>query len=282
MQPIMSITIQEINRLRQLTGVGIIDCKKALVEADGDLDKAIELLRKKGQKIAAVRADNQVKEGMVVAGTSKDGTYGVIFSLNSETDFVANNDQFRQLADQILELALVKRPANLQELKALSLAGHTVEEKVIELISKMGENIRLAVYESLTSDIVISYIHAGSRLGVLVGLQGNINETSSTVGKDIALQVAALQPMAIDKDGIPSSILDKEMEIAREQSKDVAKTPTILENIVQGRLSKFIKENTLLNQEFVKDPSITVSQYLNKLAPGLKVVAFKRIAVDMN
>jgi elongation factor Ts len=276
----MSITVQEINRLRQLTGVGIIDCKKALVEADGDLDKAIELLRKKGQKIAAAHADNQAKEGIVVAGTSKDGTYGVIFSLNSETDFVANNDQFRQLADQILELALVKRPASLQELKALSLAGHTVEEKIIELISKMGENIRLAVYENLTSDIVISYIHAGSRLAVLVGLQGHRNEISTTVGKDIALQVAALQPMAIDKDDIPSSILDKEMEIAREQSKDVAKTPTILENIVQGRLSKLIKENTFLNQEFVKDPSITVSQYLNKLALGLKVVAFKRIAVD--
>jgi elongation factor Ts len=275
----MTITAQDITKLRQTTGAGMMDCKKSLIEANGNFDEAIKLLRKKGQKIAAARVDRKTAEGLIVGGTSKAGTQGILIALGSETDFVAKNENFRQLANQIFDIALEKCPKTLDELKKLSIDSLTVEEKIVGLIAKMGENIGLTAYEILTGDVVTSYVHTGDKLGVLVALQGPTGELTQAVGKDIALQVAALHPIAIDKEDIPTTVIDQESEAAREQSKAEAKTPAILEKIVQNKLNNFFREHTLLNQLFIKDNAITVGQYLSKAAPGAKVTAFKRIAV---
>lgn len=275
----MSITAQDINKLRQLTGAGMMDCKKALTEAEGNIEKAIELLRKKGQKIAAARAGRDTTEGLTLAGVNKETSYGVIIALSCETDFVAKNDTFRQIAEQILAAALTKRPANIEALRQLDLNGRPVQDHITELVGKMGENINLSAYETLTSEVVVPYLHTGNKLGVLVGLEGAKGDSILVAGKDVAMQIAALNPIAIDKNDVPAAIVEQELSIAREQSSREAKNPAMLENIAQGRLNKFFKESTLVNQPFVKDNSLTVGQYLNKVAAGLKVVAFKRVLV---
>lgn len=275
----MSITAQDINKLRQLTGAGMMDCKKALTEAEGNIEKAIELLRKKGQKIAAARAGRDTTEGLTLAGVNKETSYGVIIALSCETDFVAKNDTFRQIAEQILTAALTERPANIEALRQLDLNGRAVQDHITELVGKMGENINLTAYETLASEVVVPYLHTGNKLGVLVGLEGAKGDSILVAGKDVAMQIAALNPIAIDKDGVPPAIVEQELSIAREQSSREAKNPAMLENIAQGRLNKFFKESTLVNQPFVKDNSLTVGQYLNKVAAGLKVVAFKRVLV---
>lgn len=275
----MAITTQDINKLRQLTGSGMMDCKKALTEADGSIEKAIELLRKKGQKIAAARANRETTEGLALVDVNDQSNYGAIITLTCETDFVAKNETFKQVAHQILSLALSKRPATITELKTLPIDGITVEERITELIGKMGENITLGAYEDLSGEVVVPYLHTGSKLAVLVALQGARGEQVLEAGKDIAMQIAALHPIAIDKQEVPTHIVDKELEIAREQAKQDAKNPAMVENIAQGRLSKFFKDHTLLNQPFVKDNSLTVAQYLVKVASGLTVAAFKRVLV---
>jgi elongation factor Ts len=275
----MAITAQDINKLRQLTGSGMMDCKKALTEAEGNIEQAIELLRKKGQKIAAARADRETTEGLALVEVTPESNYGAIITLSCETDFVAKNEAFQQVALQILSLALSKRPATIEELKKLHTDGLTVEERITELIGKTGENITLGAYETLRGEVVVPYLHTGSKLAVLVALQGAQGEYVLTAGKDVAMQIAALNPLAIDKQGIPAAIVEKELEIAREQAKQHAKNPAMLENIAQGRLSKFFKDHTLLNQPFVKDNSLTVAQYLTKVANGLRVTDFKRVVV---
>jgi elongation factor Ts len=275
----MAITAQDINKLRQLTGAGMMDCKKALTEAQGDIDKAIEFLRKKGQKIAAARAGKDTTEGFALAGVNETSDYGTIIALGCETDFVAKNDLFQQIAQQILSLALTQRPSTLEDLKELQIDGLTVQERITELVGKMGENITLNAYETLTSEVVVPYLHTGNKLAVLVGLQGAKGEQVISAAKDVAMQIAALNPIAIDKDGISSSIVEQELAIAREQAIREGKPEAMLDNIAQGRLNKFFKDNTLINQAFVKDNSLTVAQYLSKIATGLTIKDFKRVLV---
>jgi len=275
----MAITAQDINKLRQLTGVGMMDCKKALTEAGGDFDKAIELLRKKGQKVAAARAGRATTEGLVLAQVNEASNYGVVIALSCETDFVAKNEAFQQLAQHMMEAALVHQPADLEALTKLAVAGLTIQAQITELIGKMGENIALSAYETLSSAVVVPYIHTGSKLGVLVGLQGGTGEKVIEAGKDVAMQIAAMNPRAVDKDGVDATVVEQELAIAREQASNEGKRPAMLEKIAQGRLNKFFKDNTLLSQPFVKDNALTVAQYLAKVAPSLTVADFKRVSV---
>jgi elongation factor Ts len=275
----MAITAQDINKLRQLTGVGMMDCKKALGEANGDFDQAIELLRKKGQKVAAARASNNTMEGVVLAGVNSHHNEGAVIALSCETDFVAKNEAFQQLAQNILSTALAQKPANLEELCQLNLAEKPIQEHITDLVGKMGEKILLSAYETLKSDVVVPYLHTGNKLSVLVGLQGSSGEKVILAGKDIAMQIAAMNPIAVNKDQINPAIIEKELAIAKELASNEGKPAAMLDTIAQGRLQKFFKENTVLEQPFIKDNSLSVSQYLNQVADGLTVKDFKRIAI---
>lgn len=275
----MAITAQDINKLRQLTGVGMMDCKKALTEAEGDFDKAIELLRKKGQKIAAARAANTTMEGIVLADVNFQHNKGIIIVLSCETDFVAKNDTFQQLAQDILAIALIQTPANINTLNNLKKGDKTIQEHITELMGKMGEKIMLSAYETLESEVVVPYTHTGKKLGVLVGLQGASGEQVIAAGKDVAMQIAAMSPIAVNKDKIDPTIIQKELDIAREQASNEGKPTAMLENIAQGRLQKFFKENTLLEQPFVKNNALSVAEYLKQIVNGLTVSDFKRVSV---
>lgn len=275
----MAITAKDVNKLRQMTGAGMMDCKKALVEADGDFDKAVEILRKKGQKISASRSDRETNEGTVFVKTSDDNKEAVMLSLNCETDFVAKNEEFQSVGNAILDVAFQNKPANVEELQKLKVGDLSVEEKLTELVGKIGEKIDIGTYETLSSEMVVSYIHAGSRLGVLVALE-NVGGDAEEAGKDIGMQIAAMKPVALDKDEVDQSTIDRELEIGRDQARSEGKPDNIIEKIAQGKLNKFFKENTLVNQAFVKDPGMSVAQYLDSVNKGMKVVAFKRVSVS--
>ena len=275
----MAITAQEVNKLRQMTGAGMMDCKKALTEADGDFDKAIEILRKKGQKLSEKRADRETKEGSVFVRTSGDGKEAILVAFTCETDFVAKNEDFQKLGNEIADAAMTHKPADLEALKVLSLGELSVQEKVTELLGKIGEKLEVTVYETLTGDQVVSYIHAGSKLGVLVALAGVNGTDVSSAGKDVAMQIAAMNPVAVDKDGVDASIVEKEIEIGKDQARQEGKPEEMLEKIALGKLNKFYKENTLLSQAFVKEPKQSIQQYLDSVSKGLTVSSFKRIAI---
>lgn len=275
----MAISAKDVNTLRQMTGAGMMDCKKALVEADGDFDKAIEILRKKGQKVSASRSDREATEGSVFARTNDNNTEGVLIALNCETDFVAKNEEFLKLGEDIADLAFTKNPSSKDELLALPLGDMTVNDKITELIGKIGEKIEISEYARIKGDAVIPYIHAGSKLGVLVAL-ANVNGANVLdAGKDVGMQIAAMNPVAVDKDGVDSSIVEKEMEIGREQARAEGKPENIVDKIAEGKLQKFYKENTLLHQQYVKDSSMSVAQYLDSVSKGLTVREFKRVSV---
>jgi elongation factor Ts len=276
----MAITAQEVNKLRQMTGAGMMDCKKALVESDGDFDKAIEILRKKGQKVSANRADRQTNEGSVFVQTSEDGATAVVVALGCETDFVAKNEDFQNLGKEILEVAFDKLPGSTDELKAIKNGELTIGEKITELVGKIGEKIDVVALETLKSEQVVPYIHAGSKLAVLVALKGTDGKDLSDAGKDVGMQVAAMRPVAVDKDGVDQSIIEQELKIGREQAIAEGKPEQIIEKIAEGKLNKFFKENTLLNQAFVKDNSMTVAKYLDSVNKGLTVASFKRVSVS--
>ena len=276
----MAITAQEVNKLRQMTGAGMMDCKKALVESEGDYDKAIEILRKKGQKVSASRADRQTNEGSVFIKTNDDSTAAVIVALGCETDFVAKNQDFQNLGNEILKVAFEARPENIDALKALKIGDLTIGEKVTELIGKIGEKIDVLALEISEGEKVVPYIHAGSKLGVLVVLK-NANGTDVTdVGRDIAMQIAAMRPVAVDKDGVDATIIEKELKIGREQAIEEGKPEKLIEKIAEGKLNRFYKDNTLLNQAFVKDSSMNVAKYLDSVSTGLTVDSFKRVSVS--
>lgn len=275
----MSITAQDVNKLRKMTGAGMMDCKKALTEAKGDFETAIDLLRKKGQKVSASRADRQTSEGSVFVKTNAEGTEGVLIALNCETDFVAKNEEFQSLGQQILETAAKHNPSDIEALMQLSLGDLTVGEKIIELIGKIGEKIEVSAYERLNAQAVVAYIHAGSKLGVLVGLDGGNGSDVGAAGKDVAMQIAAMNPVAVDKDQVDTSLVEREMAIGREQALAEGKPANIVEKIAEGKLNKFFKENTLLNQTFVKDNSLTIAKYLDGLKQGLTVKDFRRVAI---
>ncbi len=275
----MSITAQEVNKLRKMTGAGMMDCKKALTEANGDFEAAIDLLRKKGQKVSASRADRQTSEGSVFVSTNADGSEGVLIALNCETDFVAKNEEFQALGKQILETAVQEKPDNIEALLSLSAGDITLGEKVVELIGKIGEKIEVSAYERLGAESVVAYIHAGNKLGVLVGLDGGNGSEVGLAGKDVAMQIAAMNPVAVDKDQVDSSVVEREMAIGREQAIAEGKPENIVDKIAEGKLNKFYKENTLLNQPFVKDNSLTISKYLDSVKQGLTVRNFRRVTI---
>ena len=271
------ITAAEVNKLRQQTGAGMMDCKKALTQAEGDFDKAIEIIREKGMAIAKKRSDREASEGIVFSKVTEDGKQGFIISLNCETDFVAKNDDFKNLGMKILDLALEKQPKDLDELKKLELDGMSVDDKIVKKTAVIGEKLQLSYYDYIEAPKVLSYIHMDNKLATLVGF--NKADFEDQVGKNIAMQVAAMQPVAVDKDGVPEDIKEKELEIGRKQAQAEGKPENLLDKIAQGKLGKFMKENTLLNQEYIKDSKKTVKQYLQEQKEGLTVTEFKRYSL---
>ncbi|MDN5215924.1 translation elongation factor Ts [Fulvivirgaceae bacterium BMA12] len=275
----MAITAQEVNKLRQQTGAGMMDCKKALTEADGDFEKAIEILRKKGQKVSASRSDRETSEGSVFIKTDEGNKEATLIALNCETDFVAKNEEFLNLGQSIVEVASANKPASIDELKTLTLGDLPISEKIVELIGKIGEKIEISAYERVAGEQVVPYVHAGSKLGVLVSLKGVNGDDQSEAGRNVAMQIAAMNPLAVDKDGVDQTIVEKEIEIGKEQALAEGKPENIVEKIAMGKLNKFFKDNTLLNQAFVKDSSLTVAKYLDGVKSGLTVESFKRISI---
>lgn len=274
----MAISAKDVKKLRDMTGSGMMDCKKALAEADGDFDKAIEVLRKRGEKVAAKRGDREANEGVVIAQVNDSNDYGVIIRLSSETDFVAKNDDFVAFAQKIADIALDQRPTNLAALNGLGMEGLTVGEKVTEMVGKINEKISVTAYEQLSAPLVAPYIHSGYRAGVLVALSKN-DETAYEAGRDVAMQVAAMKPIAVNKSGIDQATIDQELDIAMDLARQEGKPEAMLEKIGQGRLNKFFKENTLEAQAFVKSDKQTVAQYLDSVDKGLKVTDFKHVAL---
>jgi elongation factor Ts len=274
-----TISAADVNKLRQMTGAGMMDCKKALTETNGDFDAAVDFLRKKGAKVSAARADRDAKEGAIIAKTSADNKLGIIIQLSCETDFVAKNEDFVNFANSIADLALANKPANADALKALDLGGQPLSERLMEQVGKIGEKIDVVKYEIVEATNVVAYIHGANRLGVLVAMNNAPSEANLVAGRDAAMQVAALNPAAVDKDGVDSTVIERELEIAKDQVRAEGKPENMIEKIAQGKLAKFYKENTLLNQEFVKDGSLTVAQMLDKAEKGLTVTLFKRISL---
>ena len=273
------ISAADVAKLRRVTLAGMMDCKKALEESEGNFEKAIEIIRKKGQAVANKRADRDATEGVVLSKVSSDGKLGAIIVLNSETDFVAKNADFMALATKILDIALLKNPANLEELKSLPMDGGKIGDKIVEYVGIIGEKLDLSCFEKIEAAHVQSYIHPGNRLATLVGFtKAGID---FQVYKDIAMQIAAMNPVAVDKDFVPQTVIAQEIEIGKEQARRDGKPEEMLEKIAQGKLAKFFKESTLLNQDFVKDNKMTIKQYLNSFNKDLTVTDFKRYSLNL-
>ncbi len=270
------ITAAEVNKLRKATGAGMMDCKKALVEADGDFDKAIEILRKKGQKVAAKRADRDSSEGAAIAKVNDKKTEGVIISLNCETDFVAKNESFVALANELANLAL--EYDNRDTFLSASYNGITVAEKLTEQTGVIGEKIEIGSFEKLSAPFVGSYIHAGNKIATLVGLSAAVNGAVDAA-KDVAMQAAAMNPIALNESEVDQETIDKEIEIAKDQLRQEGKPEAMLDNIAKGKLNRFFKDNTLVNQAFIKDSKQSVSQYVKSVDSDLEVTGFKRVAL---
>lgn len=274
----VKITASDVKKLRAQTGAGMMDCKKALKEAGGDFEKAIEVLRKKGQKVAAKRADREATEGAAIAKTNADSTTGVVVVIGCETDFVAKNDAFVAFATSIADLALAQMPADKEALLALDLNGSSVAENLTEQVGKIGEKIELAGYASLVDTAVTAYTHAGNKIGVLVGFNTN-SAAIADAGRSVAMQVAAMSPVALDESSVPASVIEKELQIGREIAIKEGKPEKLIDRIAQGKLKKFFKDNTLVEQKFVKDSSMTVRQYVKSVDKDAVVTAFKRLAI---
>jgi len=276
----MAITAQDVNRLRQETGAGMMDCKKALTEANGDFEGAKDILRKAGQKIASKRADNVTSEGVVLTQVSADGTTGKVVAFACETEPVSKVEDFKNLANAILEAAVSTNAPTKEALLATpQVDGRALQDHITDLMGKIGEKLDVVSYDSVTADQVVAYNHSNGKLGVLVGLV-NTNGTDVTeVGKDVAMQIAAMKPIAVDKDGVDSATIEREIEIGKEQARAEGKPEQMLEKIALGKLNKFYKDNTLLNQEFVKDNSVTIAKLLDSKSKGMTVSEFKRVAI---
>jgi elongation factor Ts len=273
------ISAQDVNKLRQMTGAGMMDCKKALTEADGDFEKAIEILRKKGQKVSASRSDRDAKEGSVFVKVSDDKKEAVLIALNCETDFVAKNEEFQSLGRLIVETAFSNKPADKEALLSIKIDGLTLSEKIVELVGKIGEKLEVSEYIHMKGEAVVSYIHAGSKLGVLVSLKGVNGKDVTEAGKDVGMQIAAMNPVGVDEKSVDKTVIEKELEIAKAQILAEGKPENMVEKIAQGKLQRFFKDNTLLLQPFVKDNSKTVAQYLDSVTKGLTVAEFRRVAI---
>jgi len=274
-----TISAADVAKLRRMTGAGMMDCKKALEEADGNFDKSIEIIRKKGQAIANKRADREASEGVVLAKVSADGKIGYMIVLNCETDFVAKNAEFIGFAEKIMAKAIDQKPATLDELKGLDLDGGKISEKIIEYIGKIGEKIELSYFDRIDADYVQAYIHPGSKLATLAGF--NKAGIDVQVYKDIAMQIAAMNPVAVDKKDVSEKMIALEIEIGKEQARRDGKPEQMLEKIAEGKLNKFYKESTLLNQDFVKDNKMTIREYLQSANKELTVTEMKRFSLNL-
>jgi elongation factor Ts len=271
------ISAADVKKLRTMTGAGMMDCKRALEESNGDFDAAIDIIRKKGQSVANKRADRETTEGCVLGGVSADGKRGAIVVLNCETDFVAKNQGFVDLTRSILNLALDKNPASLDELKALKLDDMTVADTIVNQIGVIGEKLDLSYFEKVEAAMVVPYIHPGNKLATIVGFNQVVE---MNVGKDIAMQIAAMAPVAVDKNDVSSAVIEKEIEIGKEQARNEGKPEEMLEKIAMGKLNKFYKESTLLNQEFTKNNKLTVRDYLQQVDKNLTVTGFLRYTLN--
>ncbi|MDO9579390.1 MAG: translation elongation factor Ts [Bacteroidales bacterium] len=274
-----AISAADVAKLRRVTLAGMMDCKKALEESEGNFDKAIEIIRKKGQAVANKRADKEASEGVVLSKVSSDEKSGAIIVLNSETDFVAKNADFMALAVKIINVAVAKNPANLDELKSLPMDGGKIGDKIVEYVGIIGEKLDLSYFEKIEAEHVQAYIHPGNRLATLVGFTKSGADVQ--VYKDVAMQIAAMDPIAVDKDSVPEAIIAQEIEIGKEQARRDGKPEEMIEKIAQGKLNKFLKENTLLNQDFVKNNKITIKQYLESANEELSVTEFKRFTLNL-
>jgi elongation factor Ts len=270
------ITASEVNKLRKMSGAGIMDCKNALVESNGDFDLAIEILRKKGQKVAAKRAERDSSEGAVIAKVDSDYSNGVVISLNCETDFVAKNDGFISLANEFAELALQNN--SLEEFLNSNIDSMTVSEKLIQQTGVIGEKLVIGSFEKLSAAYVGKYIHAGNKIATLCGFSNSV-EGIEEIAKDVAMQAAAMNPIALDENGVDQTTIDKEIEIAKDQLRQEGKPEAMLDNIAKGKLKRFFKDNTLVNQAFIKDSKLSVATYVKSNNPDLKVTGFKRVAL---
>ena len=270
-----AITAADINKLRQQTGAGMMDCRKALVESNGDFEAAIDYLRKKGQKVAALRGDREAKEGVVIARTTEYHKTGYIINVSCETDFVSKNDDYIAFAQSIMDAAVANNSNNAEDLNSVKIGNETVADKLNEQVAKIGEKISVSKFEKIEAPYVASYIHGANRMGVLVGL----NKPNEEAGKDVAMQIAAMNPIAIDQSSVPAETVERERNIAIEQIKAEGKPAEMAEKIAAGKINKFFKESTLLAQAFVKDGNKSVGDFLKSLDPDLKVLSFKRVAL---
>jgi elongation factor Ts len=276
----MAITASDVNKLRQQTGAGMMDCKNALVESNGDFEAAVDILRKKGQKIAAKRGDNEAREGLIIAQSTNDGKAGVIVTLNCETDFVAKNEGYKNLVQSIVDIALEKLPSSVDDLKALPYdAKLSVDEKIIEQVGVIGEKLDLSNYAVIKANKVVAYNHPGNQLATLVGLNSG-SDVVEDAGRQVAMQVAAMNPIAINKDGVDARTIEREIEIGKELAIQEGKPSDMAEKIAMGRLNKFFQENTLLSQQFVRDNKLTVEQFLSSTESGLTILDFKRFSLS--
>jgi len=272
----ITITAADVNKLRTITGAGMMDCKKALVEAEGDFDKAIEVLRKKGQKVAANRSDRESTEGAAIAAVSADKTAGVVITLNCETDFVGKNEGFVKLATDFANQAL--NYATKEDFLASDFNGITVAEKLIEQTGVIGEKIEIGSFEKLSGAFVGSYIHAGNKIATLVALSANV-DGAEEASRNVAMQAAAMNPIALNEEGVDADTIAKEIEIAKDQLRQEGKAEAMLDNIAKGKLNRFFKDNTLVNQDYIKDSSMSVAAYVKTVDAGLTVTGFKRVAL---
>jgi elongation factor Ts len=274
----VAITASDVNKLRQITGAGMMDCKKALTEANGDFEAAIDFLRKKGQKVAGNRADREANEGVVIAKVTADGSRGVLVALNCETDFVAKNQEFIDFTTKVTDVAVSGGAADLDTLLDTQIDGLSIRDRITDLIGKIGEKMELQ-YLQVNGPLVVAYNHPGNRLATIVAFNKSNAPEIATIAKDVAMQAAAMAPVALDKDDVDTRTLERELEIAREQIRAEGKPEDMVEKIAQGKLNKFYKDSTLLNQEFIKDNKLTVRQYIQSTDKELMATAFKRIAI---
>ncbi|NLT02355.1 MAG: elongation factor Ts [Bacteroidales bacterium] len=271
----MAVTMAEISKLRTMTGAGMMDCKNALIEANNDMEAAIEIIRKKGQAVAAKRSDREASEGCVLAGAN--GGFAAVLALKCETDFVAKNADFIALTQSILDLALAEKPATLEDLRNLKLGERSVQDNITERIGITGEKMELDFYEVVNGEAAVSYIHPGNKLATIVAFNKAVD---LHVGRDVAMQVAAMSPIALNREAVPAKVIETELEIGRDKAREEGKPENMLDKIAQGRLNKFYQESTLVEQAFIKDAKMTVQQYLTANDKELKATAFKRVTLN--
>jgi len=276
----MNITAADVNKLRQLTGSGMMDCKKALTEAEGDFDEAVAILRKAGQKVAAKRADNETSEGMILVDVSDSKKSAKVLAFACETEPVSKVDDFKALANTILQTGVKHHAKDAETLLSLTMEnGQSVQENITELVGKIGEKLVVTTYALIEGEQVVAYIHSNQKAAALVAFENTGGVDVTDLGKDIAMQIVAMKPVGLDKDDVDPAVVEKEIEIGKDQARQEGKPEAMLEKIAMGKLNKFYKDSTLLNQEFVKDNSVTISQLLEKTVKGLKISSFKRIQI---